>query len=232
MKVGLFICDHVNPEYQHEFGDYSDMFVQLFTHFEFRFYDIINGQYPLQLDECELYMATGSRHSVYEDLPWIHRLKDIIRSLYNQQRYFVGCCFGHQLMAAALGGTVAKSPNGWCVGVHSFSIARQKEWMKPPATSIQLLMMCQDQVLELPPDAERLAGNTQCPNAIIQVGSTMLGIQAHPEFPVAYDALLMNLRVKRMGEAVVQNGIASLTLAVHTDLIKSWIYEFVESTSA
>ena len=126
MKAGLFVCDHVQLKYQNLFGDYPDMFAQLLPEFEFQFYDVYNGQFPESLDECDLYMATGSSHSVYENLDWIIKLKKVIRDIYDQNKIFIGFCFGHQLIGEALGGKVAKSPNGWCVGVHEFETRHPK----------------------------------------------------------------------------------------------------------
>ena len=225
MRAGLFICDHVKPEYREEFGDYPDMFIRLFPEFEFQLYDVCNGQFPVHLDECDLYMATGSSRSVYENLDWIKRLKEIVRTLYEKQKYFIGFCFGHQLMGEALGGKVEKSPKGWCVGVHEFEIQKQKDWMQPFQNQLNLLMMCQDQVVQLPEGAEVLAGNPMCEVGMFQVGETMLGIQAHPEFSKAYDRTLMELREERMGAETVAAGVASLEKDLHVGLLHQWITE-------
>ena len=239
MKVGLFICDHINPEYKDEFGDYPDMFAQLFPEFDFVFYDVCNGDFPMDktvdgvhksaLSECDVYLATGSRHSVYENTDWIVFMKEVIRAIQRENKYFIGLCFGHQLLAEALGGKVNKSPNGWCVGVHRFEIdnERQSEWMNPFQSNINLLMMCQDQVMELPLDAKVLAGNASCPVGMFQVGERMLGIQAHPEFTKKYNQTLMEARVERIGVKGVQEGIESLDLEVHQKTIHDWILNFV-----
>jgi len=227
MKAGLLVCDHINRQYEEEFGDYTAMFEALFPEFDFVFYDVCNGHFPENLEDCDLYMATGSRHSVYEDIPWIVRTKELIQQLYKEQKYFVGFCFGHQLLGEALGGKVQKSPKGWCVGVHKFDVLEQPKWMQPSQNSLNLLMMCQDQVLELPKNAKTLAGNEQCPIGIMQVGEKMLGIQAHPEFSKAYNQILMEARIQRMGQEVVEKGIASLTLPIHRTLIRQWVFEFI-----
>lgn len=227
MKAGLLVCDHVNVAYQAKFGDYTDMFVQLFPDFDWQFYDVTESEFPEDVDECEVYFATGSRHSVYEDIPWIEQLKTFVQQLYQHQKYFIGFCFGHQLLGAALGGQVAKSPQGWCVGVHHFSIKNTQNWMLPPSKAINLLMMCQDQILVLPPHTTLLAGSSSCPHAMIQVGATMLGIQAHPEFTKAYDHLLMETRVDRIGKEVVDAGIESLSLPLSTFLIQKWVLSFL-----
>ena len=231
MKAGLFICDHVAKEYQEEFGDYSDMFSSLLPDFDWVLYDCINGHFPFDLDECDIYFATGSKHSVYEDIPWIHALKSTIKELYIKKKVFIGFCFGHQLIGASLGGKVAKSPNGWCVGVHDFEMVSEEEWMKPYQSTIGVLMMCQDQILELPPQSKVLAKSEMCPNGIIQVGETFLGIQGHPEFSKEYDELLMHTRMNKMGDEVALKGIESLNKVVHRNVINQWLDLFVKKCS-
>lgn len=227
MKAGLFVCDHVQLKYQNQFGDYPDMFARLFPEFEFILYDVYNGHFPKNLTECDLYMATGSSHSAYEDLYWINTMKQLIRDIYDQDRYFIGFCFGHQLIGEALGGKVEKSPNGWCIGVHEFDVPEQKEWMQPPQQSVNLLMMCQDQIIQLPKNATVLAGNKKCPTGMIQVGQKILGIQAHPEFSKEYDQILMENRIVRMGHELVKQGIESLEKPVHQKLIHDWVLHFL-----
>lgn len=228
MTIGLLVCDHIDLEYQKEFGDFPDLFMDLFPEAEFILYDVCKGKFPDTLDDCDVYMATGSRHSVYEDLDWIIQLKELIRRLYQEKKYFVGFCFGHQLIGEALGGKVEKSSQGWCIGVHSFDLITSAEWMQPPQDSFNLLMSCQDQIKILPQDAKVLAGNEKCPIAMLQVGGRMLGIQAHPEFSKEYVQLLMELRVDRIGKEQVEQGVQSLQKTIDQELIYHWILEFLK----
>ena len=58
-------------------------------------------------------LVSGSRHSAYEDLPWINRLADVLRSCVDRgSPRIAAVCFGHQLLAQALGGKVGKNPSG------------------------------------------------------------------------------------------------------------------------
>ncbi|MFK7970266.1 MAG: amidotransferase, partial [Bacteroidia bacterium] len=224
--IGLFVCDHIDKENVQEFGSYPDFFAALFPEFEIVQYEVTKGHFPDDLDECDAYMTTGSRHSVYDDLPWINQVKATIRDIYATNKTFVGVCFGHQLLAEALGGRVAKSPNGWSVGVHRFDVHEKQSWMKPFQPSLNLIMMCQDQVLDLPPETKVLAGSPQCPVAIMQIGERMLGIQAHPEYTPAYDQILMEKRAHKMGTHVVKRGIESFDIPVDRTVIRSWILGF------
>jgi len=99
--------------------------------------------------------------------------------------------------------------------------------MQPFQDSVGLLMMCQDQVVQLPENSTVLAGNEKCPVGIFRVGKTMLGIQAHPEFSKEYDRLLMENRIDRMGESVVKSGVESLRKDVDAVLIREWVKRFI-----
>ncbi|KQS33339.1 glutamine amidotransferase-related protein [Dyadobacter sp. Leaf189] len=230
MKVGLLECDHVRDDLTHIAGDYRQMFPALFSqvapNWEFVFYDVCNGIFPASVHECDLYISTGSKSSVYDQEDWISLLKVFINDLYRSEKKYVGICFGHQMLAEALSGKVVKGSPGWCVGVHSFSLIQNEEWMKPEMEDFNLLMMCQDQVVQMPPSSTLLAKTADCPVGMFQVGSHMLGIQAHPEFPVPYNRALMELRVERIGQAKVDAGIASLALPTHELTIATWIKNF------
>ena len=234
MKIGLLECDHVREEFRSIAGDYRDMFPALFMplapEWEFVFYDVANGHFPASAAECDVYICTGSKSSVYDDEPWIHALKALVQQIYHQQKIFLGVCFGHQMLGEALGGKVQKSAVGWCVGIHEFKMQQPTPaWMNPPQDRINLLMMCQDQVHQLPPNSTVLASADDCPVAMFRVGERMLGVQAHPEFPLLYEEALMRSRVERIGAEKTAKGLESLTLPLHSTGMAQWMVGFVKS---
>lgn len=229
-KVGLLECDHVREELLPIAGDYREMFPALFAQvapeWEFVFYDVCNGHFPASVDECEVYICTGSKFSVYDDEPWIGRLKAFVRGIQDAGKQYLGICFGHQMLAEALGGKVQKADVGWCVGVHNFQVVKMEEWMVPARQSFNLLMMCQDQVVEMPPGSTLLAETRDCPVGMFRVGEHMIGIQAHPEFPKAYEKALMEIRTERIGQAKVEMGVVSLELPLHELTFANWLKNF------
>ena len=228
MKVGLLECDHVAEKYRSISGTYPQMFAELLPDVEFVNFDVINGHFPNTVDECQAYICTGSKYSVYQEIDWIENLKGFVAELYQHQKRFVGVCFGHQLLAEALGGKVLKNGYGWNVGIHPFEILSQEQWMTPFKQQIQLLMMCQDQVVSLPKNAKLLAKADDCSVGIFKVGESMLGIQAHPEFSKQYEKFLMLDRIDRIGPEKVKKAIQSLENAPDKDLIASWILNFLQ----
>ena len=228
MRIGLFECDHVAEKYQYIDGDYRDMFAALFPGLEIRNYDVYSGHFPKDLSECDAYMCTGSLHSVYEDIGWIKHLQEKVREIYLRNIPFIGICFGHQLIAESLGGKVMKNKDGWCVGVHTFELLVKEDWMQPFQKEINIIMLCQDQVYQLPDNSIILARSQECPTAMYRVGENILGIQGHPEFSTTYNRVLMEARIARIGKQKVNNGIASLKKPIHTELVRSWILNFLK----
>ena len=117
MKLGILRTDTVRPEWACDFGQYPDMFVTLMGRadptLEFVTYDVESGQYPEDIDEVDAYLITGSKSSVYDDKPWILPLIEFVKEIAARNKKIIGICFGHQLVAQALGGKTEKSDKGW-----------------------------------------------------------------------------------------------------------------------
>jgi GMP synthase-like glutamine amidotransferase len=232
MQIGLLQCDHVSEQFRHVSPDYPEVFRALFaTHapqIELRVYDVCHGELPAQVDECAGYITTGSRYSVYDDVDWIHQLADFVRRVHQANQKYVGICFGHQMLAHALGGKVAKADSGWGIGIKPVSLNQRRAWMQPDIDTYQLLLSHQDQVLIAPPGAEILGGNGHCPISMLAVGDHMLGIQAHPEFSVDYARELMEARRERIGSEIVDQAQATLLSPTDSAMIVSWIEAFLQ----
>lgn len=221
MKIGLLLCDP-GRGFEHMFANWLRA--------DWTVYGLHQGQAPSNLEECDAYIATGSKASVYDDEPWIHQFAELARRIYDSQKPYIGVCFGHQMMGHALGGRVAKSPNGWSIGVHKFAIQQTEEWMAPPAAEINILMSCQDQVVQLPPESKVLAGNEHCPVGIFQIGN-MLGIQGHPEFQPAYAGALLKARREAIGPERVDRALATLGHPLDGVLLAQWAKAFFDQRS-
>jgi GMP synthase (glutamine-hydrolysing) len=229
MRIGLLVCDHVGPELRGISGDYEDMFRRMFADHDdvdIVAYDVIAGQLPSDPEECDAWLTTGSRHSVNDDEPWIRALEEFVREVAAADVPFIGICFGHQMLAKALGGSVVRSKQGWGVGVKEVDVLPELGL----GESYRVLTSHQDQVETIPPGGEILGWNEHCPVSMLRVGSNMLGIQGHPEFDPAYSRALMELRRGRaISELLVEEGLASLDQAPDSGRLADWIIGVIKS---
>ena len=232
VRLGILQADHVDPEYRARFGDYAQMFAlalgDALPCASFEFFDVRRGCYPDRIGDCDAYLITGSRASVYDDEAWIVRLKDFVRELNDARAKTVGICFGHQLVAAALGGVVDRAEVGWGVGVHTWEVVDDEPWMRPRLRDVRLLASHQDQVQTLPRGARLLAASDFCPNAAFGIEGHMFALQGHPEFSTDYARFLMCKRREQLGDAF---GPAMKSLDEPTDeaVLARWIAGFLIS---
>lgn len=231
MKIGILQCDDVHDSLLSDWGNYPEMFEQalrpVLPGCELPIYRVLDGQLPQSTDECDAWLITGSKHGVNDGLPWIDALCGFVRSLWAEQRPLLGVCFGHQLIARALGGTVVKSEKGWGIGLSFNQVIERKAWMQPFQDHLDLLVSHQDQVVQLPPQAEVLASSEFCPYYLIQYGDCFLSVQGHPEFCVGYCRALMQMREQILPPARLRAGLASLATEADSKLMLGWIGHFL-----
>jgi GMP synthase-like glutamine amidotransferase len=176
MKIGILMTGHVPESLRSERGDLNTLFAQMLDGhgFDFAAWDVEGMELPRDPHEAEGWLITGSKHGVYEDHPFIPPLEEFIRRTHAADVPLVGICFGHQIVAQALGGRVEKFAGGWSLGRKAYEVAG--------AEPIVLNAWHQDQVVEAPAGATRLGRNETCANAILAYGDRILTVQAHPEF--------------------------------------------------
>ena len=235
MKLGILKTDAVREEWVPQFGEYPDMFIRLLGErdpsLEFTVYDVMLEEYPGTIDDVDAYLITGSKFSVYEDLPWIHRLLDFIRELHARRKKIVGICFGHQAVAHALGGRTAKADVGWGVGLHRHRFHSRPAWFGGGDSEFAVLVSHQDQVIDNAPGTEVLAGSAFCPNAVCQIGDHVLTFQGHPEFVNAYSKAIIEYRWDMIGEETAQRGLESLADEPESQRMADWILAFLRGES-
>lgn len=179
MHIGILLCGHTTGPVAEHHGDFDRMFATLLAGqgLTFSSYDVENLAFPDSAQACDGWLLTGSKHGAYEDHPFIAPLTDFIRAAYAAEVPMVGICFGHQIIAQALGGRVEKFAGGWGVGHQTYDF--------DGLGAVALNAWHQDQVTQAPPDARPIGRSDFCANAGLIYGKRALTVQPHPEFPAA-----------------------------------------------
>jgi len=234
LTLGVLLCDSVHPDRLHIDGDYRAIFSHMFRTFSptgvevaLRFYDVTTGEYPARLDHCDGYLTNGASASPVDDDPWIAPFGDFVRHLHETETKLFAICFGHQMIAHALGGRVEQSERGWGVGVQEVALLRSESWMVPSADRFDIISSHQDQVVELPPGAVLLGSTPHCPISLFRCGS-LVGIQGHPEFSPAYARALMDARLESIPAETRAIALQSFALEPDYPLLTSWILSYFE----
>ena len=234
MRLGILLCDDVPESLSDHFHNYPDMFEEalraVMPDLCLQTFRVHDNEFPDSIDQCQSWLISGSCQSVYQGDAWIEHLKDFIRQLYRERKKLVGVCFGHQVIAAALGGEVELSPKGWGVGLAANDIDARQSWMSPEAQQFRIIVSYQDQVSVLPADTKVLASSEFCPYFLLQYGETFLSTQGHPEYTKDYITALMNDRKGHViPDDLVARGNASLLDEDDHRLMNVWIANFLNS---
>jgi GMP synthase-like glutamine amidotransferase len=228
MKVAILETGRPPGKLADEFGDYPAMFGRLLGDgFEVESFDVQAGELPDPAAH-RAYLITGSPAGVYDPLPWIAPLEQFIRDAKDSK--MVGICFGHQVMAEALGGHVEKSDKGWGAGLHRYRVVRSEPWSDTSGT-IAIPASHQDQVIVQPPNSEVVAASDFTPFAALAwTDRPAISFQFHPEFSANFAKALIEKRYDAVPNP--DAAIASLDAPNDNQVVGGWIRNFLNGEHA
>lgn len=201
-------------------------------------YRIIDGEFPSDEDlhKYEGFVITGSRYDAHGSEPWILELCELIRKLHKEKMKLLGICFGHQVISRALGGKTGRSVNGWEVGLKKISVLdalHTKPYAHKVPSSVVIIEIHQDEVYELPSNAELLASSEKTSMEMFAVEDRVLCIQGHPEYKedIVLDILDVCLKKNLMPEEVISQARSSFEEAkAEHEVLKLLCKSFLKET--
>lgn len=207
MRLGILQTGLVPEHLSSKFGDYPEIFGDLYRGIDpgitIAAYPVVNDVFPESVTACDVWLITGSKYGVYENLPWMAPLRTFLQDARHAGVPMIGICFGHQIMAESFGGEVVKFDKGWACGPQDYSVTARPSWLADMPDGFTMHAMHQDQVVALPDDATRLATSSFCENAMLVYGDLdapdAISIQPHPEFSDDFMSALLDMR---SGDAV------------------------------
>lgn len=212
-RITIIETGLVPPEHRERHGSFPDMFARMIRAADptatVDVVSIPNGDTLPHPRKVEAILITGAAAGVYDELDWMAPLEDFVRKAYVNQTPMVGVCFGHQLIAQALGGTVRKSEKGWGIGRHVYQVLPENGVID--GETIAIPCSHQDQVVEAPSDALTILSSEFTPHAgLLYANGTTLTVQSHPEFDVEFAQVCCDLRDGKAPDDVVLAARASL----------------------
>lgn len=176
-------------------------------------------------------VISGSHAMVTDREEWSERLAAWLKNCVAEGIPVLGICYGHQLLAHALGGQVGYREQGIEIGTHTLTLAPDAAddalFQQMPPTFPAHLVHSQS-VLALPPGATLLASSAAEPHQAFVLGNCAWGVQFHPEFSA--DVMRSYIQQKSAGLAKQQQDPDALLAAVqHTPHAASLLQRFAHA---
>lgn len=196
MKIKILLCDTFPGLLPDFITSYVSMFTRLFDavdeNIEYEVYRTMDGELPELLSFDGFCLITGCNLSAYDEIEWIEKLRRWIVCAATADVRLVGICFGHQVIAQALGGSVERAPQGWGTGVRESTVDDDDALRFFPDGKMRLLYNHHDQVVRLPRGARLVAHSDFCPIESFRIGEIVLTFQGHPEYVPEYSKHLLD----------------------------------------
>jgi GMP synthase-like glutamine amidotransferase len=187
-----------------------------------------DGEFPKSVHDFDGYVIGGSPASANGGEAWINTLMSFIRELDAEAIPTIGVCFGHQVIARALGGRIDKNPGGWGFGVSPTAFIKHEAWMFPPKEKLNLYAAHSEQVLELPRHAEMVGGSTFCPFGSYKIGNHIFTTEYHPEMTPEFFVDLTHELEKYIGMPVAQEARKQCEVPSDGNIFAQWMVQFFE----
>lgn len=244
LRIAIIECDVPMPLLVEEFGTYTKYFQTLLcssvdaaraSALDFITYEAyLNAPLPKSEEELRGFdglIFTGSKFTSYDDDQWILATLDLIRLAYGKIK-MVGICFGHQLIARALGGEVAANPKGWEIAVTSTTTFACE--LLPSLKALRLQQMHRDIVTKVPPGAQVVGSNDICRVQAMYEPGKYFSVQGHPEFNERTVEVVLRNRIERgiVPPDYGKDALARAGLDTDASVVGAAVVQFFEKTNA
>ena len=234
MKFCILQADRGSPYTRERYGTYGDLFKKLLEESDHRWdvYHVPDMKFPEKLEQYDGFVITGSAADAHGAQPWILQLKQVIQKVHLRKAKILGVCFGHQVVAGALGGSSFRNGSGWEIGSYTLNLAPifyEKWYASHIGSRLQILQIHQDHVTALPAGAEILASTAATPVQIFAIDDNVLCLQGHPEFNADILADLVKTRLKsgRILPDVGQRALNSLEIEQDQASLRQMLKRFL-----
>jgi len=169
------------------------------------------------------FILTGSEYSANDDFPWLKKVKNFIQELLTIQdgpRLF-GICFGHQIIAKVVGGTIGRNP------IQQDVVKTETIQIEDQLAETDFFRSCYgnrnyfqiseahgESVLDIPKQYHILGKSETCDIELVLWNKRTISVQGHPEFTKTFmleSIIPLVKRTNRLPCDLIQNGVSSFT---------------------
>ncbi|KAF2494139.1 class I glutamine amidotransferase-like protein [Lophium mytilinum] len=209
-RIAVLECAQPLPSVQEKYGTYGDIFRVLLQSgadtlgmpevvsskkgLEVSKWDVVYKQEYPSLEDVDAVLMSGSQFTAFHDDPWILKLVDYTKKILAQRRVrVIGVCFGHQIIARAMGAKVGQNADGWEIAVTPMDLtAKGKELFKVDRLNIH--QMHRDIAFEHPEGVEALGSSPVCSVQGMYAKGRLISVQGHPEFNQEIETIIIKAR--------------------------------------
>ncbi len=191
-------------------------------------YAVKDGEFPADISAYDGAMITGSPASTRSGEAWVAQLLDLIRQVHALKLPLFGCCFGHQAIALALGGSVDNLPSGWVHGRTENHLLARPDWARDLPDVVSIYGSHVEYVRDLPAGALPLMERAEV-NTGFTLGDHIATTQHHPEMTHAFICALTEEMRAELGPEVYVRAMATLEEPADQPALAEAIARFFEA---
>jgi GMP synthase (glutamine-hydrolysing) len=224
------------PTLRQRLGDFEDWIIRALgsSNAAIRVVNVMADEALPSVDTISGVIITGSAAMVTDKAAWMQGLALWIPQVLGHNIPLLGICFGHQLLAEAMGGHSDYHPKGREIGtvsIHLTSEGKQDRLLSVLPDDFFAHTTHAQTVIKLPPNALRLAENSFEIHHAFRLGDSAWGVQFHPEF----SADVMSVYVSEQSAALLKEGhnVEELKAAIcNTDAANRLLKRFMTIVQA
>jgi GMP synthase (glutamine-hydrolysing) len=219
------------PVTRQRLGDFEDWVIRAsgLPHETVSVVNVADGMALPPVEKISGVIITGSHAMLTDRERWMLELEAWIPKVLEHNAPLLGICFGHQIVAQAMGGRVDYNPKGREIGTAAIRLTAEGQRDKLVGTLPEVFFAHTTHaqtVMELPVNSLRLAENPLEAHHAFRLGDKAWGVQFHPEF----SAEIMSAYISEQTAALLKQGydVSALQAAIScTDAANALIKRFV-----
>jgi len=208
LPIAILVCGRTVPPLRERRGDFVDWFRHGLAADAAAApaFDLEAGEDLPPVETLGGCIVTGSPTMVTEELDWSVAAEAWLAAAHGRGLPILGVCYGHQMLARALGGTAGDNPAGREIGTAAIELlaaAESDALLGGFQSPLQVQVSHSQSALTLPTGAVLLARSAGDPHQAFRVGETTWGVQFHPEF----DADIVRCYIEFRREEISAEGL-------------------------